>query len=446
MKALGGLKVFVTVCAVIVLNYIVTCSIAANAAQSNTGNSVIKHTSNQSAVAEATIRLPYDNLLKMRESFRAGNAGVVNAVNLLQKEADSLLDVEPFTVITKPNLPASGNKNDYFSFAPYWWPNPDTEDGYPWVKMDGKKNPHAYAKTSNKTALNDLMDSTQSLSLAYFFTGKKAYADKTAELLKVWFLNEETKMNPHLKYAQAIPGKVDGRGIGIIDARGFYRVLDSILLIKPSQTLTEGELAGLDAWFSEYLEWLVESPLGIDERKTKNNHGTFYDYQVAAIALFVNNEKIAKDAIKRAQKRLKAQITKDGKQPLELERTRPFHYSVFNLQAFVGLAKLASEVGVDLWQYPSAKDDRIEQAFDYLIAHSRTASTMNGTQEATLRKYDFIPVLPDYAHKYGVSIESLRDHYDPEHGYWVDCGLLFLSPDFFKAELATTTNYKPCRY
>lgn len=434
MKASGGVRVFLAACAVIALNYFATHSIASNAAELTP------------AATATTIRLPYDNLVQMRESFRAGHKGVVNAVTLLQHEADSLLAIEPFTVVSKPNLPASGNKHDYFSFAPYWWPNPNTADGFPWVKMDGKKNPQAYAKTSNKSALNSLMDATQTLGLAYFFTGKQEYAEKAAQLLRVWFLDEKTKMNPHLKYAQAIPGKVDGRGIGIIDTRGFYRVLDSIALIQPSEALAHEDVAGLKAWFDTFLTWLIESPLGIDERKTKNNHGTFYDYQVATIALYVNKKDVAKKAILRAQKRLKSQIKKDGQQPLELARTRPFHYSVFNLQAFAGLAALASELGVDLWEYPSAKDARLKKAFEYLIAKSSASTTMNGSSEATLRKYDFIPVLPDYAHKYGVSIETLRTSYDADHGYWIDCGLLFLSEDFYKGDLAATTSYKSCRY
>jgi len=330
-----------------------------------------------------TIRLDYTQLLSARNNFNKGKKPYVSGVNQLDAQAAKLLNIKPLTIVNKTVLPASGNPHDYFSFAPYWWPNPKTADGMPWIQLDGKINPASRDSRSDKVAFNELVNSTQVLSSAYFFTQKKPYATKAAELIRVWFLDEATKMNPHLNYAQAIPGSFDGRGIGIIDSRLLYRIVDSIRLLDTASVFTPKEMAGLQKWFADYVDWLVQSPLGQDERKALNNHGTFYDLQVVAFALFAGREDIARATLEQTKKRITAQFDTEGKQWRELERTRPFHYSVFNLQAFFGLAKMAKDLNVDLWNYPTAQDARIKAGMNYVLARMEKETT--GAAQKSLR-------------------------------------------------------------
>lgn len=393
------------------------------------GNSIVGHSLAAPADASAevviteTVRLPYEQLVAARARLQAGDTAVGAAVAQLDAEAKKLLKIKPYSVVNKKVLPASGNAHDYFSFAPYWWPNPETKDGMPWIQLDGKINPASRDKFSDKVSFNGLVDATHILSTAYFFTGNKAYAQKTAELVRVWFLDEATKMNPHLQYAQAIPGKSTGRGIGIIDTRLFYRVLDSILLVQPSGQISAKESAGLQQWFNTYLDWLLQSPLGIEERNTLNNHGTFYDFQVAAIARYVGRDDVVRETIARTQSRMKAHFDHQGKQKLELARTRPFHYSVFNLQAFFGVAHIAESIGVDLWQYPSTKQSNIKQGMDYLLTRMRQEKNWGGTEELEIEADIIVPLLPEYIRRYKLSPNAYAD-IAPASSQWSQCNLL----------------------
>lgn len=369
------------------------------------------------------VRLSYSQLTATREAYRAGDAGTVAAVTALDKAAQKLLTTKPFTIVNKTVLPASGNPHDYFSFAPYWWPNPETENGLPYIQLDGKINPASRDKLSDKVAFNGLVNSTQILSSAYFYTGKKEYAKKSAQLIRAWFLDKATKMNPHLNYAQAIPGKVDGRGIGIIDTRLFYRVIDSILLLEGANVLSAQDTAGLNRWFSEYLTWLTQSPLGQEAKNAKNNHGAFYDFQVSAIALYVDRQDILRETIGNTQKRLADHFDAEGKQPLELARTRPFHYSVFNLQAFLGVAQIAQKIGIDLWEFPSSDKSTLKRGLNYLLTRMQQEKNWGGTEEAKISEEIMIPVLAEYAQRYSLPIENYHHlaKHDPQ---WLQCLML----------------------
>ncbi|MEP6903807.1 MAG: alginate lyase family protein [Actinomycetota bacterium] len=288
------------------------------------------------------------------------------AIAKLESEANKALKTEVLSIVTKLADPPSGDRHDYMSQAPYFWRNPATPNGLPYIRKDGERNPEI-KKYPDHDLMDKMTDTVEKLSVAFYFTNKEEYAAKAAEILRMWFLDAKTKMNPNLEYAQAIPGVNTGRGIGIIETRGLTWVVDSIGLLEGSKSWTKDDQKGLEAWFSTYLQWLTTSKNGIDESNAKNNHGTFYDVQIVSFALFVGKNDFAKNILETAkQKRIAKQIEPDGKQPLELERTKSWSYSTMNLEGFVSLAELGEKTGVDLWNFQTTDGRGIRQAFEFL--------------------------------------------------------------------------------
>ena len=281
--------------------------------------------------------------------------------------ADETLTKETYySVVDKRFIPPGGDKNDYMSLGPYWWPNPDTEDGLPYVRKDGRVNPER--NEYDRRPLWLMENNINTLALAYYFTKKDRYAERVAKLVKHWFLNPETKMNPHFRYAQSIPGKTEGRGIGIIDARDFLKVSEAVKIIEGTKHWTKENNDALINWFSVFLNWLLTSKNGADESDKENNHGTWFDVIATQIALFAGDEERAKSLLNKVpSKRIDTQIEPNGTQPHELNRTRSFHYCTMNLHAFFNLALLGEKVGIDLWNYESSDGRSIKAALDYLV-------------------------------------------------------------------------------
>jgi hypothetical protein len=256
------------------------------------------------------------------------------------------------------------------SVGPYWWPNPAKPDGLPYIRRDGEVNPERFLY--DNVPLNNLDSTATTLSLAYYFSGEKKYADRAAQLIRVWFIEDSTRMNPNLKYGQAIKGKVDGRGIGIIDTRGFGRIVEAIELIRQSPDWSIQDQEEMVSWFGKYLKWLLESEYGIDERDHKNNHGTYYDLLVISLAVFVGQNELVEEVLNKvAQDRIEVQIDPDGKQPYEISRTRAYTYSVMNLTGLFYLALIAEKRGIDLWSYQSPDSRSLKKALMYLLPFAK---------------------------------------------------------------------------
>jgi len=301
-----------------------------------------------------------------RRRIRDGDKSLAPALAGLDRDAQRALNAGPFSVVHKQATPPSGDKHDYMSQAPYFWPNPDTTNGLPYIRRDGERNPEINRFPDHRV-MDEMVEAVETLALSYYLDGNNAYASKAAELLRAWFLDPATRMNPHLQYAQAIPGINTGRGIGLIETRGLTRVVDAIGLLTGSKALTEADQRGLQEWFDKFLRWMRESQNGRDEAAAKNNHGTYYDVQAASFALFVDRQDLAREVLQMAkQKRIAVQIEPDGRQPLELARTKAWSYSIGNLQGLMLLARLGENVGVDLWQFETADGRSIRRAFDYL--------------------------------------------------------------------------------
>lgn len=288
------------------------------------------------------------------------------AIAKLERDAQKALKTEILPVVSKTALPPSGDKHDYMSQAPYFWKNPNTKDGLPYIRKDGERNPEIKNFPDHDSM--DLLGATvERLAAAYYFTGKEEYAARAAELLLMWFLDPKTLMHPNLEYAQAVPGQNDGRGTGILESRALTRVVDGVGLINGSKSWTKADQAGLEAWFTQYFNWITTSKHGKDEAAAKNNHGTWYDVQTTSFALFIGKTDEARRILESAkQKRIAAQIEPDGKQPLELARTNAWGYSTMNLDGLTQLAELGDRVGIDLWNFQTSDGRGIRKAIEFL--------------------------------------------------------------------------------
>jgi hypothetical protein len=310
--------------------------------------------------------------------YRSGRAG--SAVKTLLAEADSVLHAPLVSVVQKEHLPPSGDRHDYMSIGPYWWPDPTKPDGLPYVRRDGEVNPE-YRTYGDHERIGTMIGNVQTLALAYSITREERYALQAVRQVSCWFLEDSTQMHPHLEYAQAIRGVNQGRGIGIIETYGFRHLIDALFILARSKSWTPEIQRGVSAWLSAYLTWLQESPNGKDEAGWKNNHGSAYDVQVVCIARYLGKLDVARRILNEAgTKRIAVQVEPDGSQPLELERTKSWDYSVMNLDALVELAILGDRLGSDLWNFTTSDGRGIRTALNYLIPYSLGKQPWTGTQ------------------------------------------------------------------
>lgn len=332
--------------------------------------------------------------------YRSGDEKVVALVRQLREEADRLLTVGPFSVVHKEQIPPSGNKHDYMSQGPYWWPDTTKSDGLPYIRKDGQVNPERATLTDHRE-LGELIEASEHLSRAYFFTEDEQYAQRAAHLLDVWFVQDSSRMNPHLEYGQAIPGRTEGRGIGIIETRYLGKITDAITLIRTSKAWTPELDSGLQTWMSAYLDWLQNSKKGQDESVHPNNHGTWYDVQAATLALFTEQDSLAKIILEKAKaSRFDDDLEANGAQPRELARTLSFNYSTMNLYGLFTLARLGEMVEVDLWHYQTPKGGNLKAALDYLLPAALGQNEWTHEQIKPIHPESLIPHLAIAARVY----------------------------------------------
>jgi hypothetical protein len=302
------------------------------------------------------IKLDLKTLAEKKSGVRAKDPMLMPAYEQLLQDADKLLDYAPVSVMQKAAFPPSGDKHDYMSIAPYFWPDSSKPDGLPYMNRDGVVNPEVRQYT-DKTNMPIVCGNIYLLSLAYYFSNDEKYAKQASKLAEVWFLDPATRMNPNLNYGQAVKGVTEGRAEGLIDSRFFIWAIDGIGLLQSSRYWTPRDQGALQQWFSAFLTWMQTSKIGQKEMNSRNNHGVWYDAQALAMALFVDSLDLANRIVRRTAGRLDQQMDSSGLFPLELTRTTSLHYSVFILNAFTVVAGLSEQTQVNLWllQTPSGK-------------------------------------------------------------------------------------------
>lgn len=296
-------------------------------------------------------------------------------------EADLALQRGPYSVVDKTSVPPSGDKHDYYHPAPYWWPNPATPSGMPFQFRDGERIPgtRLYEPESalyDRTRLQRMFDDTTVLALGWLATRESRYIEHAAKLIRTWFLDETTRMNPHLLYSQVRSQTINDVGAksGLIEMKDLYYLLDAARLVERAGCLSSEEQTRLRDWLKEYLEWLQTSDQGTEERLTNNNHGTCFDLQTGAIAAFLGDMELLEKTFFASRQRILEQFTRDGQQPHEMTRTQTAHYCCFNLQCWINLATLADACGHDLWSFEGKDGRGLAQAFAWLLPHLSRAT------------------------------------------------------------------------
>ncbi|GGD54554.1 hypothetical protein GCM10011514_18360 [Emticicia aquatilis] len=289
-------------------------------------------------------------------------------IEVLQKDiiaqANWAMTQQPVTITTEQCERSAGGLHDFYSEGDYWWKNPDDPNG-PYIQRDGQTNPDNFV--AHRKAMIRFSQIVGSLASAYLITKDEKYVKQAFLHINAWFVDKNTAMNPSLLYAQAIKGKATGRGIGIIDTIHLMEVAQGILVMQKAASVDKNNLNTIKNWFAQYLEWLTTHQYGIDEREAKNNHGTCWVMQVASFAKLTENQSL----IDYCKNRFKAvllpnQLEKDGSFPLELKRTKPYGYSIFNLDAMATLCQILSDSKDDLWSFRLEDGRTMKKAIEFL--------------------------------------------------------------------------------
>jgi hypothetical protein len=281
------------------------------------------------------------------------------------KAANAALTIAPISITDFRAAKSPGGPNDFYSNADYWWPDPTKVDGLPYIQRDGQSNPGNF--TRHRTAMRDLRDAVAALAAAYKITNDERYPRKAAELLGVFFLDEKTRMNPNLELAQVVPGRGTGRSYGIIDALHLIEVPPAISAMRKSPAFTPQLMAGLKTWFADLSRWMVTSKNGKEEAAAKNNHAVAYWLQVACFARFTGDEaKLAECRRQFKEIFVPKQMAADGSFPAELRRTKPYGYSIFQLDNMATLCQVLSTPEDNLWRFEMSNGRGIRRAVAYL--------------------------------------------------------------------------------
>jgi hypothetical protein len=289
-------------------------------------------------------------------------------IKLLRKEiiarADRALIESPQTITMSVCSRSAGGVHDFYSEGDYWWPDPANPEG-PYIQRDGMTNPDNFIE--HRRVMIRLSQIVGSLASAYKITGEEKYVKQAFVHIKAWFVDQDTRMNPSLLYSQAIKGRFTGRGIGIIDTIQLMEIAQGIITMQNAGCIDKELLEAVKSWFADYLKWLTTHQYGLDEMNAKNNHGTCWVMQVASFAKLTGNKEILDFCRKRYKEiLLPEQMAQDGSFPLEIKRTKPYGYSIFNLDAMTMICQILSDNKNDLWNFQTSDGKSIRKGIDFL--------------------------------------------------------------------------------
>lgn len=373
---------------------------------------------NSSPFPESGVELSYTSYEKLINEKKQ----LVGKDSISQKRYDKFversakaLNSRSYSVMNKTGVAASGDKHDFFTIAPYFWPNPETPDSLPYIRKDGQINPQTRTSYTDFNEVEAFMKTVSHLGRAYFMTEDESYANKAIELIKVWFINPETKMNPHLNYAQGIPGLNEGRCFGIIEFSGIANVITTIELLKLGGCLEPDVEKAVNSWISDYFHWLRTSELGVMESTRSNNHAVYYDKQIMGLLWYLGRKDEIKSYLEEiVTARIASQIEPDGRMPHELARTKAFTYSAMNLRGFVNLVDYGKRVGVDLWAFETEDGRSLKRGYEFLADYLKND-----------RPWDYQQITEgDYYVRFAHDLKSVGKRFDvPE---FVEIGTQYL--------------------
>ncbi|MEM9082763.1 MAG: alginate lyase family protein [Planctomycetota bacterium] len=368
------------------------------------GTSAVKQFTDR-AVAENTdgILLRHADFAHIAEAIEEEDPAILQAVESVTKQAELAMEVLVRPVTSEKDehperLAPTGDPQDYVSLSPYWWPDPDVPSGVPYIRRDGEVNPERDLFDSTKMAI--MGTAVRSLAWGYLATGDDRYAERAAEHLRAWFITPDTRMNPHVKFAQFVPGVSPGRPWGVIDTLRVRWVPDAAHILLHSKHWTEEDHKALRQWFSEYVDWLLTSDNGLMEQRAHNNHGTWYDAQVSIFSVFAGREELARERIEHSRQRMETHFASDGSQPHELERTRSLHYTEFNIRAYMDVATIAQLIGDDLLGHTTENGASIRVALDFAEPYFAGEDEWRYQQIGEPRQYMFFQTLRRAARLY----------------------------------------------
>jgi hypothetical protein len=273
----------------------------------------------------------------------------------------------PVTVTASHCTRSAGGIHDFYSEGDYWWPDPANPGG-PYIQKDGQSNPGNFI--AHRQAMIRLNDIVSTLTSAWLLTGRQKYADRALVHLKAWFVDTTTRMNPHMLYAQAIQGRYTGRGIGLIDASHLVEVARSVQLLTGKHVIPSADERLIKEWFRHFLTWMTTHAYGIDEMNAKNNHGTCWVVTAAAFATLVGDERVRQVCEERFKTvLLPGQMAADGSFPLELKRTKPYGYSLFNMDAMCNLAEILSTPLHNLWEFETTDGKSLRKGMEFIYPY-----------------------------------------------------------------------------
>ncbi len=282
-------------------------------------------------------------------------------------KANAFLKEKPITITADRATRSAGNVHDFYSEGDYWWPNPNDLNGA-YIQKDGLTNPDNFV--AHRKAMIRFRNIVGTLASAYIITKNERYVTQAFKHLNAWFVDTATLMNPSLLYAQAIKGKATGRSIGVIDMIQMMEVAQGVSVMQHAKLVNKKEVQIIKNWFSQYLKWVTIHAYGVEESAAKNNHGTCWVMQVAVFAKLVGNDSLLNDCSNRFKNELLPnQMAVDGSFPLELKRTKPYGYSLFNVDAMATICQVLSTPQNDLWRYKLSNGKGMQDAVNFMYQY-----------------------------------------------------------------------------